>query len=113
MELSRGDPLRGPGLLYPLLVIAAVAVIVFSIVGMATISGWMPRAIVGATPAVSTDAAPAVDRDAPTDAPRAIATFDCAECGVIESIREIERGSVASAALVDTAPTRAQEGQRF
>src|SRR3954469_8927761 len=32
------------GVLYPLLVIAAISVIVFSILGAAAIAGWLPRA---------------------------------------------------------------------
>ncbi|MEO8440888.1 MAG: hypothetical protein ABI547_00220 [Betaproteobacteria bacterium] len=32
------------GLLYPLLVIAAIAVIIFSVLGAAAIAGWLPRA---------------------------------------------------------------------
>ena len=113
MELSRGEPLRGPGLLYPLLVIAALAVIVFSIVGMATISGWMPRAMVGATPAVTADARLTPNPGAQREDLRTVAAFECAECGVIESIRQIERGSVSSVSFENySAPTLAQQGQR-
>ncbi|MGZ5116008.1 MAG: hypothetical protein ACXWCP_18855 [Burkholderiales bacterium] len=101
-------------MLYPLLVIAALAVIVFSIVGMATISGWMPRAMVGAAPAVTADARLTPNRDAPGEDLRTVAAFECAECGVIESIREIERGSMSSASFENySAPTLAQQGQRF
>jgi hypothetical protein len=38
-----------PGLLYPMLVIAAVAVITFSILGIASIIGWLPAAGSGPT----------------------------------------------------------------
>jgi hypothetical protein len=98
------------------LVIAALAVIVFSIVGMATISGWMPRAMVGATPAVTADARLTPNRDAPREDLdlRTVGAFECAECGVIESIREIERGPVSNASFENfSAPTLAQQGQRF
>jgi len=105
---------RRGGLLYPMLVIAAIAVIVFSAVGVATMMGWMPAALSGvsnaprsaaseqrlaatdtrapggALPAVPTaptpQAAPEVPH-APTAAPVAP---ECADCGVIESIRAVE-----------------------
>jgi outer membrane lipoprotein SlyB len=74
-----------PGLLYPMMIIAAIAVIVFSIVGIASITGWMPNAMIGQRTAVATvegEATPA---------------FQCAECGLIQSVREIEqRGSLSS-----------------
>jgi outer membrane lipoprotein SlyB len=85
-------------LLYPLMLIAAVTVIVFSIVGIATMMGWLPsvqsnsegtprtEAVVGSEPApapVRRNAADAVN--APTSAAPA-----CANCGVIESIRAVE-----------------------
>ena len=41
------------GLLYPLMVIAAIAVTVFSAVGVATMMGWMPGALSGSEPAAN------------------------------------------------------------
>ena len=97
MQLAREYPAtpNPDGLLYPMMVIAAIAVIVFSIAGIATITGWMPNAMRGLdvvatepqpaaaeTPSAAT-AVPMTDKTAPA--------FRCAECGVIESIREIER----------------------
>jgi hypothetical protein len=76
MELSRNQPLESRGLLYPLMVIAAIAVIVFSVLGMATIMGWMPSALTK----VNTGAGYA------GDAPGV--TFECAECGILESMRD-------------------------
>lgn len=62
------------GILYPVMLIAAIAVIVFSVVGIATMMGWMPGALSG--------------RDAPS---RAAASPHpagaCADCGIVESIR--------------------------
>ncbi|MGZ8212578.1 MAG: hypothetical protein ACXWUH_18900, partial [Burkholderiales bacterium] len=84
-ELSRERPLEGRGLLYPLLLIAAIAVIAFSVVGIASITGWMPSSLVSRANA----AAPSAE----IDTARSGVAFECAECGVIESIREIERGS--------------------
>jgi outer membrane lipoprotein SlyB len=104
MELGREYPLQRYGLLYPLMVIAAIAVIVFSIVGIVAISGWMPNAMVGAAPPVSTMPASGVThgtRTAIPEEPKAPSAFPCAECGVIESIREIERdGSLAAGSFV-------------
>jgi hypothetical protein len=103
MELSRPYP-RTPGLLYPLMVIAAVAVIAFSILGIASIAGWMPHAMVGSGTAV---AAETIRSTLPlgevADAPRTGPAFQCAECGVIESVREIERrGSLWSIPVAAT-----------
>jgi len=88
MELSRERPLEGSsGLLYPMMVIAAIAVIVFSVLGIASISGWMPRGL------DSRAAAATVAPDSEIDTAGSGVTFDCAECGLIESIREIERST--------------------
>jgi outer membrane lipoprotein SlyB len=91
MELSRTYP-RPPELLYPMMLIAAIAVIVFSILGIASIAGWMPRAMVGSGTAMATDTRSAeVPASESVEASRAGPAFQCAECGVIESVREIER----------------------
>ncbi len=84
MELSRERPLDGQGLLYPMMVIAAIAVIVFSIVGIASMSGWMPSGL------ISRAAAATVNHNG-VDTARSSVTFQCAECGVIESMRELEQ----------------------
>ena len=77
MELSRERSPDGRGLLYPLMVIAAIAVIAFSILGIATIAGWMPQSM-------------ASSNSLDDYADRSGVTFECFECGVIESIRHIE-----------------------
>ena len=84
MELSRERPLDGQGLLYPMMVIAAIAVIVFSVVGIASITGWMPSGL------ISRAAAATVNHNG-VDTARSTVTFECAECGVIESMRELEQ----------------------
>lgn len=64
-----------PRLLYPTLVIAAIAVTIFSLVGIAGITGHLPSALAGLTSSE-------------------IAAKTCAECGVVESVRAVEvRGS--------------------
>lgn len=96
------------GLLYPLIVVASIAVIVFSIVGVATMTGYMPSALSQKSdPAVqpvadkpaeaakpSTKAAekrasarPSGERSAPPSAPPRDA---CADCGTIQSVRAHE-----------------------
>ena len=76
-----------PGLLYPMMIIAAIAVIVFSIVGIASMAGWMPNAMLGSRTTVAAQTVESLE--APT--------FQCAECGVIQSVRDIEqRGSLWS-----------------
>lgn len=86
-------------LLYPLMLIAAVTVIVFSIMGIATMMGWLPSAQSKSDPApgtdavVTTEAAPAPGRPAAADAvnaSRATPAPGCVNCGVIESIRVVE-----------------------
>jgi hypothetical protein len=75
MELSRERSLEPRGLLYPLMVIAAIALIVFSLLGIATVTGWMPSALAHSE----------------SETARSGVTFECAECGVLESMRELER----------------------
>jgi outer membrane lipoprotein SlyB len=102
VELSRPYP-RTPGLLYPLMVIAAVAVIVFSILGIASIAGWMPHAMVGSGAAMAADAKQSMPASESAGGPRTGPAFQCAECGVIESVREIERrGSLWSVPVAAT-----------
>lgn len=72
-----------PRLLYPSLVIAAIAVTIFSLIGIASITGHLPDASAGLTPAAT------------------VAEKTCAECGVIESIRPLEvRGSASGVGAV-------------
>ena len=84
MELSRESPLRRQGLLYPMMVIAAIAVIVFSVVGIASMAGWLPNGL------VSRAQAAVIDLNGEETA-RTVPAIHCPECGVIESIRELER----------------------
>lgn len=92
---------RSTGLLYPMMIIAAIAVIVFSVIGIASITGWMPRAMLGTAAAADLEPTVAVLQRTDTDAEAP--AFQCAECGVIESIREIERRGTLSAAPVAVA----------
>ena len=74
------------GLLYPLMVIAAVAVIVFSLLGIATVSGWLPNAL-RSTDGIELSSATLTHTDAGQSG-----AFACAECGVIDSLRASRNG---------------------
>lgn len=84
------------GILYPMMLIAAVAVIIFSVVGIATMTGLMPsarsgsdQAAAGATAAGARHSSAAVPAEKTTK-PRLAAGANCADCGVVESIRAVE-----------------------
>ena len=102
---------RRQGLLYPTMLIAAIAVIIFSVIGIAAMTGLLPGAVSGYRAADDTPQ-PALKRlpqdnprvlDAPRTArsePAARASAACTECGVVESVRTIERkgeGGMAAA----------------
>jgi hypothetical protein len=84
--------IRRGGILYFLMLIAAVAAIVFSVAGIATMLGWLPGA------QSRPEAAPARDAPGPkgrlfNEAQRALAakgSTHCPDCGVIESIGAVE-----------------------
>lgn len=97
-EGKGGVPQR-PGILYPLMVIAAIAVIVFSVAGIATMMGWLPSVQSKVEPAVDSPADPAAMAQANTPPsgrpgmarPRmASSVAACGNCGVVESIRAVE-----------------------
>ncbi len=81
-------------LLYPLMLIAAVTVIVFSIVGIATMLGWLPSARSMADPSSRTETAAGMEsapvRALPGKTAADRAPAPCANCGVIESIHVVE-----------------------
>jgi outer membrane lipoprotein SlyB len=73
---------RRSGLLYSMMVIAAIAVIMLSLAGIAMVLGWMPGAVSGGGPASAQGA----------DRPRAAGGEAdlCGECGVVESIAAVK-----------------------
>ncbi|HXF68095.1 MAG TPA: glycine zipper 2TM domain-containing protein [Burkholderiales bacterium] len=91
---------RRSGLLYPAMVVAAIAVTVFSVAGIATMMGWLPSAQSrdGEPPkaqgAGGAGAVPGAKSGA--SRPRALASATCPECGVIEAIRAVEVKGQAS-----------------
>ena len=106
MELIRQYPRRGEDLLYPMMLIAAIAVIVFSFLGIASINGWIPNSMLGSATAVAT--APTVT--AQQVAVSAEPAFRCAECGVIDSVREIERSGSLENAIFPKEPAGVATG---
>ncbi len=110
---------RKGGLLYPMLLIAAITVIVFSVTGIATMMGWMPVALSGKDPSPSAAGGTTSESDmrvTPTAPPPAAtdqrgsengssgvtgAPAACGECGAVEAIRVVEtqgQGSLLGAA---------------
>lgn len=98
---------KRPGILYPVMLIAAIALIVFSALGIATMMGWMPAALSGADRAATPGSEPAPKSSgasrprnmagapatsAGASRPRAgtSASAACSDCGVVESIRVVE-----------------------
>ncbi len=83
------------GMLYPVLLIAAIAVIVFSVAGIATMMGWLPsvqsKSELLANAPTATQAAPSAAKPA-ASRPRAVASASaaCSDCGVVDSIRVVE-----------------------
>lgn len=67
------------GMLYPMMIIAAIAVILFSVVGIATMTGHIPSAL--------SQKADVVKR---TQSNRAYVASNCGNCGVVESVRIVE-----------------------
>jgi outer membrane lipoprotein SlyB len=86
------------GILYPMMLIAAVSVIIFSVVGIATMTGLIPNARSGGEPAAASGSASGSGQSA-ASAPSAKSTrprlaasgAGCTDCGVVESIRAVER----------------------
>jgi len=76
--------------------IAGIAVTVFSVAGIAAIMGWIPTSTGGPVDSVVArqPAAHPAARSTPSQAPAQVASnaparAQCAECGVIEAVREI------------------------
>ncbi|MDP3514553.1 MAG: glycine zipper 2TM domain-containing protein [Sulfuritalea sp.] len=83
-----------PRLLYPALVIAAISVTLFSLIGIAALTGVMPSAHSNPQAAATAKAAPAgklAQSSVPSSAPKARAgAAACVGCGTVESINLIE-----------------------
>ncbi|HSQ04282.1 MAG TPA: glycine zipper 2TM domain-containing protein, partial [Burkholderiales bacterium] len=94
MDVIHDHGWRRQGLLYPLMLIAAIAVIVFSILGIATMTGLLPSALSGYRPETEPShatKAPQPSAQAERDRlAREAAAAACPECGVVASIHAME-----------------------
>jgi outer membrane lipoprotein SlyB len=81
---------KRPGILYPVMLVAAIMLIVFSVVGIATMMGWIPSAVSGSEQGMKSGAAPTAKTGASRSRLLASAPANCADCGVIESIRTVQ-----------------------
>ena len=104
MHLSRPYPRVSEGLLYPIMWICALGVIVFSVLGMLTMGGWIPRSEVSNTSRIVPQRDPTTsarvvspDSNRGPALEKAASAFQCAECGVIDSIRDLEGAPVMRA----------------
>jgi outer membrane lipoprotein SlyB len=92
---SKKDERRTPALLYPTLLIAGIAVIIASMLGIAAMTGLLPQA-----QSQSVDERATSGDDARSGAnakmskgktvPPAVAAARCTDCGVIDSVRAVE-----------------------
>ena len=91
--------------MHPLTVGAAIAIILFCAAGVAAIMGWVPTTIghpgESASPSQADKGAPAPTaartRAEPVRAARTVtAAAGCPDCGVVESVREVESQGKAS-----------------
>ena len=103
---------------HPLVIIAAIAMTLFSLVGIGAVLGWIPTSV-GTPGAASTPVAQAPEQPAEpkpavkprpvvrSEPPRAVAVVPppppmvaaiCRECAVIEEVREVEKAGQASGA---------------
>lgn len=104
MDISKSNDKKN-GILYLLMLIAAIAVIIFSVIGIATMTGHMPSALskndtdIRHEPTnkeeLASRSGEAVNAPAPESTstrPRAAARggASCSDCGVVESIRAVE-----------------------
>jgi len=85
---NAGTVVKHPGILYPLMLIAAIAVIVFSVAGIATMMGWMPGALSSGADPVRAQPVPA---STPAQQSVVTAATGCRDCGVVESMRVVEK----------------------
>ena len=84
---TAGTAVKHPGILYPVMLLAAIAVIVFSIAGIATMMGWMPSALSSGADPARTQPVPASKQAGP----RVVtAATGCRDCGVVEYMRVVE-----------------------
>lgn len=85
---AAGTVVKHPGILYPVMLLAAIAVIVFSVAGIATMMGWIPGALSSGADPVRAQPVSASQQAKP----RVVtAATGCRDCGVVESMRVVEK----------------------
>ena len=91
--VSQRESSRSPSI-HPLMAAAAIAVIALCAVGIAAFAGWLPgsQAQQPDEPAKVAQAAPqqAPAKPAPAPAPAKSTAAECARCGTVESVRQIQ-----------------------
>ena len=106
VQQSTTKPRKGGGILYPVMLIAAIAVILFSVIGIAVMTGHFPKALSKNEPGVADrvgGSSEAARAEAPAPSapgrrasrpqartPGPLAAQSCGNCGVIETIRAVE-----------------------
>lgn len=90
-----------PALLYPTLLIAGIAVIILSMLGIAAITGLLPSAQSKSAEVIGESrrgplAALQDGGDAPRAADRAVTAASCNLCGVVESVRVLQSAGEGS-----------------
>ena len=94
-SVTAGAGVKDTGILYPLMLVAAAGVIVFSIAGIAAMMGWIPGV-------PSSGARVEAPQSAP---PRSVSpTSECRECGIVESLRVVEAPAEVSDAAAFAVP---------
>ncbi len=90
------------GMLYPMMVLAAIAVIIFSVLGIAAITGHIPAALPQKGEAgFAAPAAQPAKRTGAAVSRHTEAAGICGNCGVVESVRAVEvKGAGSGAGLV-------------
>jgi outer membrane lipoprotein SlyB len=80
--------------MHPLMMVAGIAVILFSVAGVAAIMGWMPTSFGHSRDDAALDKLSGHGTRQASPAPvaqNAPAKVKCAECGVVESVRQVEQ----------------------
>lgn len=106
-SVTAGAGVKDTGILYPLMLVAAAGVIVFSIAGIAAMMGWIPGVPTRGARVEAPQSTP----------PRSVAlASECRECGIVESLRVVEapaEGNDAAAFAVPGSGKRVSRAVHF
>jgi outer membrane lipoprotein SlyB len=85
--------------MHPLAMAAGIAVILFSVVGISAVMGWVPTSFgntgAGVVPDKRSSNA-AKPSSPPKVAQNSVAKVKCADCGVVQSVRQVEQAGEGS-----------------